>query len=64
MNAIEYMIAFEEDGLHLYELLAFTSTNDELRTTFNLLADSQSGASSAICSRCNERGCIYETERV
>ena len=43
MNAIDYMIGFEEDGLHLYELLAFDCANDELRTTFNLLADSQRG---------------------
>jgi len=41
MNAIEYMIGFEEDGLHLYEALACDSTNAELKTTFNLLADSQ-----------------------
>jgi rubrerythrin len=41
MNAIEYMIGFEEDGLHLYELLACDCENGEMRTTFNLLADSQ-----------------------
>lgn len=41
MNAIDYMIGFEQDGLHLYELLAFDCKNDELKTTFNLLADSQ-----------------------
>ncbi|GAM09599.1 rubrerythrin [Geobacter sp. OR-1] len=41
MNAIEYMIEFEEDGLHLYDALACDSTDAEMRTTFNLLADSQ-----------------------
>ena len=41
MNDIDYMIGFEEDGLHFYELLAFDSTDDEMKTTFNLLADSQ-----------------------
>jgi rubrerythrin len=41
MNAIEYMIEFEEDGLHLYDALACDCANDELKTTFNLLADSQ-----------------------
>lgn len=41
MNAIEYMIEFEQDGLHLYEALACDSPNEELKTTFNLLADSQ-----------------------
>lgn len=41
MNVIDYMIGFEEDGLHLYEALACDSPNAELKTTFDLLADSQ-----------------------
>jgi hypothetical protein len=41
MNAIDYLTRFEEDGLHLYELLAFDTTNPELKTTFGLLAGSQ-----------------------
>jgi rubrerythrin len=35
------MTRFEEDGLHLYELLEYGSENSELKTTFGLLADSQ-----------------------
>jgi rubrerythrin len=35
------MIGFEEDGLHLYEALACDSPNSEIKTIFNLLADSQ-----------------------
>jgi rubrerythrin len=41
MNVIDYMIRFEEDGLHLYEALACDSSDSELRTIYNLLADSQ-----------------------
>ena len=41
MNVIDYMIRFEEDGLHLYEALACDSSEPEMRTTYNLLADSQ-----------------------
>jgi len=41
MNAIDYVTRFEEDGLHLYELLAYGTENKELKTTFGLLANSQ-----------------------
>lgn len=41
MNVIDYMIRFEEDGLHLYEALACDTPDPELRTIYNLLADSQ-----------------------
>ena len=41
MNAIDYMTRFEEDGLHLFELLGFDAHSGELKNTFNLLANSQ-----------------------
>jgi rubrerythrin len=41
MNAIDYITRFEEDGLHLYELLEYGTENKELKTTFGLLANSQ-----------------------
>lgn len=41
MTAIDFMTRFEEDGLHLYELLAYNTTNPELRTTYGLLANGQ-----------------------
>lgn len=41
MNIIDYMMRFEEDGLHLYEALACDSPDSELKTIYNLLADSQ-----------------------
>lgn len=41
MNAIEFVRCFEEDGLRLFELLGFDTENRELRTTFNLLANTQ-----------------------
>jgi rubrerythrin len=41
MNAIDYLTRFEEDSLHLYELLEYGAENKELQTTFGLLADGQ-----------------------
>jgi rubrerythrin len=41
MNAIDYLTRFEEDGLHLYELLEYGTENKELKTTFGLLANGQ-----------------------
>ena len=41
MNAIDYMTRFEQDGLHLYELLEFEAENKEMKTTFGLLANRQ-----------------------
>ena len=41
MNAIDYMIQTEEDGLRLYETLSQEAINLELKEIFTLLADSQ-----------------------
>jgi rubrerythrin len=41
MNAMEFMTRFEEDALHLYEVLSCGSNDTERRTIFNLLADAQ-----------------------
>lgn len=41
MNAIDFMMRIEEDGLRLYEMLSQEATNDEMKEIFTLLADSQ-----------------------
>jgi rubrerythrin len=41
MNAIDFMISTEEDGLRLYETLSQEATDMELKEIFSLLADSQ-----------------------
>ncbi len=41
MNAIDYMIEIERDGLQLYETLDRKVTNIEFKEIFSLLADSQ-----------------------
>ncbi len=48
MNAIEFMIRTQEDGLQLYEMLGREAMNVELREIFTLLADSQKRHLSAI----------------
>jgi rubrerythrin len=63
MTAIDYMTRFEEDGLQLYELLGFTSQNQELKNTFNLLADSQRRHLTTLLSMKNEvQSTIGESE--
>lgn len=41
MNAIDFMIRIEEDGLRLYEMLSQQAGTDELKEIFTLLADCQ-----------------------
>lgn len=41
MNAIDYVTHIEEEGLQLFELLGFDAPNQELKNTYNLLANSQ-----------------------
>ncbi|HEY3308206.1 MAG TPA: ferritin family protein [Desulfuromonadaceae bacterium] len=41
LNAIDFMIKAEEDGLQLYEMLSREAINQELKDMFALLADSQ-----------------------
>lgn len=41
MNAIDFMMRIEEDGLRLYEMLSQEETDVELKEIFSLLADSQ-----------------------
>jgi rubrerythrin len=41
MNAIDYMIRTEEDGLRLYEMLGYETGDRELKEIFELLTESQ-----------------------
>lgn len=41
MNAIDYMIRTEEDGLRLYEMLSYETSDRELKEIFELLAERQ-----------------------
>jgi rubrerythrin len=41
MNAIDYMIRTEEDGLRLYEMLSYETDDRELKEIFELLAERQ-----------------------
>src|SRR5690242_8326535 len=41
MNPIDFVTRFEEDGLHLYEILGEEATSEEQKTIFNLLAETQ-----------------------
>lgn len=41
MNAINFMIQTEEDGLRLYEMLGYETTDPELKEIFDLLAERQ-----------------------
>lgn len=41
MNAIDFIVQTEEDGLRLYETLAYETKDPELKEIFDLLADRQ-----------------------
>jgi len=41
MNAIDFMMRIEEDGLRLYEMLSREATDTERKEIFTLLADNQ-----------------------
>jgi rubrerythrin len=48
MNAIDYMIRIEEDGLNLYEILSDGARDRELKEIFELLAERQRSHLSAL----------------